>query len=821
MNATSRPVNRAALMLAATAVLALLLTACGGGAPVQQNPVVSVPPPTAYQGPPPASQDVQAFKVNVWDNLQSAGRCGGCHGTGGQSPQFVRNDDINLAYQAANGVVTLADPSASRMVVKVGGGHNCWLASASACADQLTVWIRNWAGVTLGSSRQIKLMAPPLRDVGATKSFPASASGFASTVHPLLVQFCSRCHSSASSTPQAPYFAEADPAVAYAAARAKINLDSPGDSRFVIRLRDEFHNCWSDCGQNADRMQQSIQAFADLVPLTQVDPSLVLSKALGLYDGTIASGGNRSDSALVALYEFKTGTGNIAYDTSGVEPALNLTMTGDVTWVGGWGVKIGGGKLQGPTAASSKLHDLIAASGEYSVEAWVAPANVTQENAYIVSYSGGTTLRNFTLGQTMYDYDFFNRSDGTGPNGSPQLSTPSTREAAQATLQHVVATFDPVQGRKLYVNGDLVSTADSQAGGGLADWDDTFALVLGNEVSSDRQWQGVLRLVAIHNRALTPEQVRQNYDAGVGERYFLLFSVSHLVDIPQAYVMFEVSQFDSYSYLLTKPAFISLDPSARPDGVRMRGMRIGINGAEAGVGQAYVPLDVTVAAGGYDPQAGFPLSNVGTVIALDKGPALDQFFLTFEQIGNHANARTEPAPLVPPPPPDGPPMPQIGLRTFEAIAASMSTMTGVPRSEPAVSATFERVKAQLPTVDNVDGFLSSQQVAIAQLAIEFCNSLVDDPARRAAYFPGLDIAQPADQAFSTAAGRDLVIAPLVTHAVGTGVATQPSSAEVHNEIDALITRLAACGAGCPAERTATVVKASCAAVVGGAGTLLK
>ena len=47
--------------------------------------------------------------------------------------------------------------------------------------------------------------------------------------------------------------------------------------------------------------------------------------------------------------------------------------------------------------------------------------------------------------------------------------------------------------------------------------------MLGNEVSGNRQWQGVVRLVAIHNRALTQAQIQQNFDAGVGERYFLLF----------------------------------------------------------------------------------------------------------------------------------------------------------------------------------------------------------------------------------------------------------------------------------------------------------
>ena len=47
---------------------------------------------------------------------------------------FARSDDVNLAYAAANTVVTLTSPEDSVMVIKVGGGHNCWLSSNSTCA---------------------------------------------------------------------------------------------------------------------------------------------------------------------------------------------------------------------------------------------------------------------------------------------------------------------------------------------------------------------------------------------------------------------------------------------------------------------------------------------------------------------------------------------------------------------------------------------------------------------------------------------------------------------------------------------------------------
>jgi hypothetical protein len=808
-------------MIRATAVgfAALLLGGCGGGADTVQNPVTSGGTPAAYSGPPPATADVQAFKINVWDNLKAANRCGKCHVAGGQAPQFVRQDDINLAYAAANGVVNLSSPRDSRMVQKVAGGHNCWLASADACADILTTWITNWAGAAAGGGIQGVVLKPPvIRDPGASKAFPTTPAIFASTVYPLVREYCSRCHAPTAAGPQSPFFASGDVDEAYAAVKVKIDLDQPDQSRLVLRLRNEFHNCWSDCAANADEMEAAIRAFAGQVSATPVDMSLVLSKALGMYDGTVASGGNRYTSNMIGLWEFKTGRGSVAYDTSGVEPALNLNLSGDVTWVGGWGINVRSGKAQGSTAASRKLHDLVAATGEYTIEAWVAPGNVAQEEARIVSYSGGTTTRNFMLGQTLYSYDFYNRSSRTDQAGDPKLTTAAADEDLQATLQHVVATYDPVNGRRIYVNGTYTGDADPAAGGTIADWDDTFAFVLGNEVSGDRQFQGVFRLVAVYNRALTPEQVQTNFQAGVGEKYYVLFSVSHLVDVPQAYIMFEVSQFDSYSYLFDKPTFISLDPAARPGTIPIAGLRIGINGTEPNVGQAYRTLDTNVTDSEYGP-LGQRLSSIGTVIALQKGPDADEFFLTFDVLGSHTNVRLDPVPLAPAPPADVRRPADIGLRVFDEINATMSNLTGVSQQTPAVKATFATVKQALPTIESIDTFVSGHPVAIAQLSIQYCNSLVDDTSKRAAYFPNFDFNAGPPIAFD-AAGRAIVLDSLVSHMMRTNLGTDPNPADVRTELDSLITRLAACGNSCPAGRTPTIVKATCAALLGSAVTLI-
>ncbi len=809
-------------------VIALILTACGGGASTETNPVTSNTVTGAYSGPAPATTDVQSFKLNVWDNLSASNRCGSCHGTDGQTPMFARQDDVNLAYAEANTVVNLVNPASSRLVTKVAGGHNCWLASDSACGEVITAYIEAWAGDSVSSTRQITLTPPPIKEPGESKSFPDDPGAFASTVHPLLIAHCAGCHVDSSPTAQAPYFAVNDAAAAYEAAKTKINLDSPADSRLVVRLREEFHNCWSVCENDAATMEAAIHDLADPIDPDGVDPSLILSKALKITDGVVASGGSRHESNVIALYEFKTGEGNIAYDTSGVEPALNLTLSGGYGWVGGWGVEFTTGKAQGSTAASKKLHDMIQQTGEYSIEAWVVPGNVTQEGpARIISYSAGTQARNFTLGQTQYNYDFLHRSSTTDGNGEPALSTADADEDLQATQQHVVVTFDPANGRRIYVNGEFTADLDGVTGGNLSDWDDSFAFVLGNEASGDRPFAGKLRLVAIHNRALTPEQVQQNFQVGVGEKFFLLFSVSDLVNVPDSYIMFEVSQFDSYSYLFNHPVFISLDENAQPDGITIAGMRIGINGKEATVGQAYRNMTEVISSNQYTP-SGQVLSDLGTVIALERGPEEDEFFLSFEVLGSHTNVVTEPAPLQLPDPADSDPVSDIGLRTFEEISYTMAAVTRVSPTQSDVADTFATVKQQLPTVENIEGFLSAHQMAVSQLAIQYCGALVDNQGtvNRTVYFPGFNFGATAATAFDNSTKRDQVLDPLLDEIMGTGLASQPDTADIRGELNDLMDRLTACASGgsptCNTSgRTADIVKASCAAVLGSAVMLVQ
>src|SRR6202166_2026716 len=158
------------------AAVSLTLSACGGGAPTTAT-AATAPMSTAasYTGPAPATADVQAFAVNFWANVRVQNRCGQCHNatSPAQMPNFARSDDVNLAYAQANTVVNLAQPSTSRVVTKVSGGHNCWLADPTACGQILTTWISNWAGAAGARNSPVQLVAAPVQSVGEREKFPA------------------------------------------------------------------------------------------------------------------------------------------------------------------------------------------------------------------------------------------------------------------------------------------------------------------------------------------------------------------------------------------------------------------------------------------------------------------------------------------------------------------------------------------------------------------------------------------------------------------------------------------------------------------------
>ena len=149
----------------------------------------------------------------------------------------------------------------------------------------------------------------------------------------------------------------------------------------------------------------------------------------------------------------------------------------------------------------------------------------------------------------------------------------------------------------------------------------------------------------------------------------------------------------------------------------------------------------------------------------------------------------------------------------------MSKITGVPRTNSTVRATYGLVKQQLPTVAGIDAFLSSHQIGIAQLGSSYCSALVEDNTMRSSFFPGLDLNV---SSLATTTERNAVIDPLLSRAVGSGLVSQPVSTDVRSELNNLMDRLCT-GGSCTAgsTRVKVVVKAVCTAALASAVTTVQ
>lgn len=218
----------------------------------------------------------------------------------------------------------------------------------------------------------------------------------------------------------------------------------------------------------------------------------------------------RVTEGLAALYEFNEGIGPSIRDTSGVGTALNLTVAspGLTTWTP-TGLRIDASTIIRSNAPATKIISACKASNEITVEAWVTPASVTTNNqpARIAGVSLDQQTRNFSLIQQDNDYSFRLRTQTTDLNGNPATSAP---DLVTTSAQHVVYTRTAAGDAKIYI--DNVEKATLATTDTFANWDDNYEFALANELTLDRPWLGTYHLVAVYCRALTPDEIRRNFD---------------------------------------------------------------------------------------------------------------------------------------------------------------------------------------------------------------------------------------------------------------------------------------------------------------------
>jgi hypothetical protein len=148
------------------------------------------------------------------------------------------------------------------------------------------------------------------------------------------------------------------------------------------------------------------------------------------------------------------------------------------------------------------------------------------------------------------------------------------------------------------------------------------------------------------------------------------------------------------------------------------------------------------------------------------------------------------------------------------------------------------VKQALPTIEKFGTFGPSQQTALAQLAMQYCNVMIDDNTMRTAFFGSLDGTGTGTAVFGTSgapntANRDQLINSLINKAVGSGMTFQVTAAQLRGELNGvddpddtydttgLINRLVSGPTGSSSTGGRTVMKSACGAVLGSGATLIQ
>lgn len=214
-------------------------------------------------------------------------------------------------------------------------------------------------------------------------------------------------------------------------------------------------------------------------------------------------------TGLVSLYQFNSGQGDQIYDTNPLGPPSDLRITdvSDISWGSGFISFVNPSIAMG---SGTKVSKFCTSSDAITIEAWVKVANITQDGpARILSLSVDPFNRNFTLAQDGDVFDFRLRTSSTNDNGQPSTQTQSN--SVTTMLTQVAFTWSSDGIAKIYKNG---SEQNSVAlSGTFSSWDQGYDLALGNELSQDRPWLGEIHEVAIYCKALSAQEVMQNFNA--------------------------------------------------------------------------------------------------------------------------------------------------------------------------------------------------------------------------------------------------------------------------------------------------------------------
>jgi hypothetical protein len=243
----------------------------------------------------------------------------------------------------------------------------------------------------------------------------------------------------------------------------------------------------------------------------------------------------RNDTDAMVLYRYNEGSGSVIHDYAAIGTPANLTINNkDATqWIPGQGLSIhGASRIM--SAAVPKLMEL-AKKKTCTIEVWISTDTVYAPTYWlggILAWELPNEQRNFAIGHIFRDFVF----SPCGTKFNPLERKSPHFNYIRTGLQHIVITWDGVTTRA-YINGTLVGQSNvnwqsdkwspdaplivGSLNSGQPDNGDNIARSIGvglyimpRQVEMQHTYLGTLYLTAIHKKCMTPEEVKNNYQAG-------------------------------------------------------------------------------------------------------------------------------------------------------------------------------------------------------------------------------------------------------------------------------------------------------------------
>ncbi len=224
------------------------------------------------------------------------------------------------------------------------------------------------------------------------------------------------------------------------------------------------------------------------------------------------------------VWRFNEGAGAQVRDAAtppAASPPMHLTIEspGAVTWVAG-GLRLDS-RVTIASDPNPHVGRAISMSGEFTLEIWVTPLDTTQgidppdagglDFASVVQASGSIASNSAMITQIGDRWAGRSRTTATTADASPEIAAVSGSVTTGAVTQLALVTSTST--RTLYVNAAAHSSTPNAAGAAV--WDESYKIRIGDAINYDRQWRGTVWYMAIYDRALTPQQIMTNREAGI------------------------------------------------------------------------------------------------------------------------------------------------------------------------------------------------------------------------------------------------------------------------------------------------------------------